>query len=387
MLCPRSSRAVDELQVALAQRVAGFAERLRKAGLPADQHGVLLFTQSLAHLEARSPRSIYWAGRLCFVKRMDQLETYEREFIAFMNESSDSGAGPSPAEPEAHESSAETGTHTTADSSRAAPDETTVEAAFASSLEVLRAKSFEQISPDENELLKKLIQQIRTLPPTRTTRRMRPASRGRALDLRRMLTESMRTEGEPVRRRWQQSVKEPRRIVFLLDISGSMKPYSRSLLQFAYALRRRHRLTEVFCFGTSLSRLTRHLDTPDVDAALAAAGRLIPDWEGGTRISDSISQFISEWGRRGMARGAVVVLCSDGLERGDPVELGRQMDRLSRLAHRVVWLNPLKGSPTYEPLARGMDAALPYIDTFMPGHNLTSLEELADVLSGIGARR
>lgn len=378
---------MDELELSLAGRVAAFAARLREAGLPADQHGVLLFTQSLAQLGATSPRSIYWAGRLCFVKRVDQLETYEREFIAFMDDSSDVGPDAPLDEQQPQESPSEDGGHTGQAGIGEAPDETAVEATFASALEVLRTKSFDQISPDETDLLKKLIQQIRMLPPTRKTRRMRPAPRGRTLDLRRMLTESMRTEGEPVRRRWQQSESEARRIVFLLDISGSMKPYSRSLLQFSYALRRRHRLTEVFCFGTSLSRLTGHLDTPDVDTALAAAGTIIPDWEGGTKISGSLSEFISVWGRRGIARGAVVVLCSDGLERGDPVELGRQMDRLHRLAHRVVWLNPLKGSPTYEPLARGMDAALPYIDSFMPGHNLTSLEELADVLGSIGTRR
>lgn len=377
--------------MALVDRIAHFSTRLREAGLSADQHAVLLFARSLAQLEATSSETIYWAGRLCFVKRTEQIETYDREFSAFMQGEGDASLGAL----KESESAPVQEEHSEGDSPRTSPSgdgsedesEEMIEAVLASSAEVLRSKSFEEISDEENELLRKLITEIRILPPSRPSRRMRPASRGRALDMRRMLTESMRTEGEPVRRRWQRRGSEARRLVFLLDISGSMKPYSRSLLQFAYALRKRHRLTEVFCFGTSLSRVTRHLDAPDVDAALAAAGRLIPDWEGGTRISESIAQFLTQWGRRGMARGAVVVLCSDGLERGDPVELGHQMQQLRRLAHRVVWMNPLKGSPAYEPVARGMSAALPYVDTFIPGHNLNSLDELADVLSGIRTRR
>ena len=141
-------------------------------------------------------------------------------------------------------------------------------------------------------------------------------------------------------RRWQQRTTEPPSLVFLLDISGSMKAYSRSLLQFANAVRRTHRPTQVFCFGTGLTRVTRHLDKPDVNAALAAAGGAIPDWDGGTRISDSLKDFITRWGRRGTARGAVVVICSDGLERGDPDALGVQMQRLVRLTNSVIWLNP-----------------------------------------------
>lgn len=379
---------MDELQPLLAGRIARFAERLRAATLPADAHAVLLFTRSLAELRSITPESIYWAGRLCFVKRLEHLEIYEREFIAFMRESQDEPIDTVDSDEDQTEP-AMGGEPTTASDAPLpeGDDDASVEITAASPVQILRSKSFSEVSADEAAQLKRLVAQIRTVPPRRTTRRTRTAPSGEMLDLGRMLRESVRTEGDPVRRRYQQRTKENRRLVFLLDVSGSMKAYSRSLLQFAYALRRSHGATEVFCFGTSLTRVTRQLDAPDLDRALRATGLAIPDWEGGTRISDSLKEFIDRWGRRGLARGAVIVMCSDGLERGDPQELAHQMARLRRLANSIVWLNPLKGAAGYEPLARGMSAALPYIDTFMPGHNLASLEELSGVLAGIGAGR
>ena len=160
-----------------------------------------------------------------------------------------------------------------------------------------------------------------------------------------------------------------------------MAPYSRALLQFAHAAMSAGRRVEAFCFGTRLTRVTRTLRTRDPDEALRDIGMRVDDWEGGTRIGRSLRDLLDEWSQRRSLRGAVVVVCSDGLERGDPALLGRQMARLRRLAHEVVWVNPLKGSPLYEPLARGMAAALPSVDVFLPGHNLLSLEELSEVLA------
>jgi uncharacterized protein with von Willebrand factor type A (vWA) domain len=168
--------------------------------------------------------------------------------------------------------------------------------------------------------------------------------------------------------------------VLILDISGSMAPFARALLQFAFAAMAAGRRVEVFCFGTRLTRVTRTLRTKDPDRAMHEVGRLVADWEGGTRIGESLKALLDEWSQRAALRGAVAVVCSDGLERGEPDLMRDQMARLRRLVHRIVWVNPLKGSPRYEPLARGMAAALPSIDVFLPGHNLESLEELSQVL-------
>jgi uncharacterized protein with von Willebrand factor type A (vWA) domain len=169
--------------------------------------------------------------------------------------------------------------------------------------------------------------------------------------------------------------------VLILDISGSMAPYSRALMQFAFAAMAAGRRVEVFCFGTRLTRVTRTLRTKDPDRALREIGRLVEDWEGGTRIGASLKELVDGWSQRASIRGAVAVICSDGLERGEPDLLRDQMAKLRRLVHRIVWVNPLKGSPHYEPLARGMAAALPSIDEFLPGHNLESLEELSRALA------
>jgi uncharacterized protein len=182
-------------------------------------------------------------------------------------------------------------------------------------------------------------------------------------------------------RSWRARRPRPRRLVLLLDVSGSMAGYSRALLQFAHSAARAQAIpTEVFCFGTRLTRVTVALRDRRPDDALARAAATVVDWEGGTRIGDAIRAFVRDWGRRGMARGAVVVICSDGLERGDPGALAAEMEKLSRLAHRVVWVNPLKGDPRYQPLARGMAAALPFVDVFVSGHDLASLEVLSDLL-------
>jgi uncharacterized protein with von Willebrand factor type A (vWA) domain len=169
--------------------------------------------------------------------------------------------------------------------------------------------------------------------------------------------------------------------MLILDVSGSMAPYSRALMQFGYAAMAAGRRVEVFCFGTRLTRVTRTMRTNDPDRAMERIGEQVADWEGGTRIGESLKTLVDGWSQRAALRGAVVVLCSDGLERGDPDLLRHQMARLHRLAHRVVWANPLKGSPRYQPLARGMAAALPSVDEFVSGHDLESVEALAAVLA------
>ena len=206
------------------------------------------------------------------------------------------------------------------------------------------------------------------------------------------MREALRTQGDAVRLRHLEHHQRPRRVVLLCDVSGSMEPYSRALLRFANAAVAGRGRVEAFTLGTRLTRLTRELSSRDPDVALAAAAGAVADWSGGTRLGEGLRRFNDTWGVRGMARGAVVVILSDGWDRGDPDELAEQMARLSRVAYRIVWVNPLKASPDYEPLARGMAAALPYVDEFVEGHSLASLEELADVIRAestriAGARR
>ncbi|MST33797.1 VWA domain-containing protein, partial [Acidimicrobiaceae bacterium USS-CC1] len=195
---------------------------------------------------------------------------------------------------------------------------------------------------------------------------------------------ALRTGGEPLDRAWRAPATRPRRLVLLVDVSGSMDAYARALLRFAHAAvsARGPSRCEVFTLGTRLTRVTRHLGDRDPDAALGAAAGAVDDWSGGTRLGEALREFNDRWGSRGTARGAVVVILSDGWDRGEPDALAEQMARLGRVAHRVVWVNPLKASPGYAPLARGMAAALPHVDQFVEGHSLAALEQLAAVVGG-----
>jgi uncharacterized protein len=262
-----------------------------------------------------------------------------------------------------------------------AEEETSIKI-VASGSEVLRHKSFGDLDEEERVRVAALIRRLAVSVPTERTRRTRPASTGATFDLRRTLRRSLRTQGEPFDRAWRARKSRTRPLVLILDISGSMAPYARALMQFAFAAMAVGRRVETFCFGTRLTRVTRTLRTKDPDRALHEIGRQVEDWEGGTRIGESLKALLDGWSQRAALRGAVVVLCSDGLERGDPELLRTQMARLRRLAYRVIWVNPLKGSPRYEPLARGMAAALPSVDVFLSGHNLESLEQLGRVLGG-----
>ena len=251
--------------------------------------------------------------------------------------------------------------------------------------ESLRTMDFAQMSPEERSETDRLITQMRVDAPTRRSRRRRSSTRSvGSPDLRRTIRESLRTGGEPLRRRTREREQVPRRVVIIVDISGSMAPYSRSLLRYAHAAVSGRTKVEAFALGTRLTRLTRELDTRDPDRALLQASESVEDWSGGTRLGEGLRQFNDQWGTKGMARGAVIVILSDGWDRGEPQQLASEMARLSRVAHRIVWVNPLKASDGYAPLARGMAAALPFIDDFIEGHSLESLDRLSLVLSGGG---
>jgi uncharacterized protein with von Willebrand factor type A (vWA) domain len=260
-----------------------------------------------------------------------------------------------------------------------------------SAVEVLRERDLATLTPEEWAEAQRLISTLRITAEVRPSRRTRPSRRrsGGDPDLRRTVRRNIPTGGVPIRRSWRVALERPRRMVFLLDVSGSMEPYSRGLARFAHAavLSRNCGQVEVFTLGTRLTRVTREMGRRDPESALAAVSRAVSDWSGGTRIGDSIQEFNDRWGVRGMARGAIVVICSDGWDRGDPEVVASEMARLHRVARRVIWVNPLKASPGYAPLARGMAAALPFVDLFVEGHSVASLEELARIVSGSRAAR
>ena len=261
-----------------------------------------------------------------------------------------------------------------------------------SDVELLRDKDFAEYSDAERRRARRLMRSLAGAVPTRPTRRTRPARRRGAAppaarpDLRATMRASLRTGGDPYERHWREPDERPRPLVLVCDVSGSMEPYARMLLAYMQACVAARRRVEAFVFGTRLTRVTGELRGRDPDAALERAAGATRDWSGGTRIGEALAALNREHGRR-VGRGAVVVLLSDGWDRGDPDELEREMARLARCAHRLIWLNPLKAHPGYEPLTRGMRAALPHVDEFMAGNSLASLEELAQALDRMSMGR
>jgi hypothetical protein len=249
----------------------------------------------------------------------------------------------------------------------------------------LSKKDFADCTPEELAELHKLMAQLGLSGALRRSRRLEPALRGRH-DPRRTLRAAMRTGGEPMRNRYRRTRERPRRVVLLCDVSGSMASYSRELLRFMHAGVASGGPMEAFVLGTRLTRVTRELTTRNPDMALRGASGAVEDWSGGTRLGDTLKEFVDRWGQRGMARGAVVVILSDGWDRGDVGVLAEQMQRISRLAYKVIWVNPLKAAPGYQPLAAGMAAALPHVDVFLSGHNFESLEELARAVAAAAER-
>ena len=252
--------------------------------------------------------------------------------------------------------------------------------------EILRHKNFAEMDAEESEAVKQMMSRLLWKVTERRTRRHRPG-KGHLLDLRRTLRLSLRSEGEVFNWSYREPKLKPRPLVAIADISGSMERYTRLLLHFIYGMKAAlSQPVEAFVFSTRLTRITRSLQIRDLDLALKNVGQLVNDWAGGTRIGESLKMFNFEWGRRVLGRGAVVLIISDGWDRGDVDLLKREMARLKRNCHRLIWLNPLLGAPGYEPLTRGIQAALPNIDNFLPVHNLASLEDLADRLADLNSR-
>jgi uncharacterized protein len=369
------------------RRLVGFGRLLRRRGLPVGTGRILTFCRAVAALDRLDRTGIYWAGRVSMVARREDLAAYDAAFAEWFptraRDVLNMGGGPDqPAQqPPELEVLLDQGIGEESwEPAEGAEDGEAPVGVLASGAEVLRAKAFDELSESERIAADHVIRALAVHLPTRRSRRYRPSPYGRRFDQRRTLRASLRTQGEPFRRAWRDRRRRARPLVLILDVSGSMAAYSRALMQFGFAAMRAGRRVEVFCFGTRLTRVTRALARTEPDEALRQVAATVVDWNGGTRIGASLKELLDRWSQHVAMRGAVVVLCSDGLERGEPALLAAQVARLSRLAHRLIWVNPLKGSPRYEPLARGMAAALPHVDVFLAGHNLESLESLCGVL-------
>jgi uncharacterized protein with von Willebrand factor type A (vWA) domain len=365
--------------------VTGFCVALRAAGLSVPTGSVVTFAEALSRVGLAEESQVYWAGRATLVRRPEDSAVYDRIFDSYWrNRAAAVPVVATEAPPVALAVDEEDAGGP--DAPDGDLDDGEVLAVRYSAVEVLRRRDLAKLDQSEWAEARRLISSLRVSSEVRPSRRRRPArghGRGHP-DLRGTVRRNLRRGGVPIERAWKVQVLRPRRIVFLMDVSGSMEPYARALARFAHAAVGSRRIghVEVFAFGTRLTRITKQLTRRDPDAALSAATESVEDWSGGTRIGSVLQEFNDRWGVRGMARGAIVVICSDGWDRGDPELVASEMGRLSRVAHRVVWVNPLKASPGYAPLARGMAAALPFVDQFVEGHAVQSLETLAGIIAG-----
>ncbi len=396
--------AVETIELDLPALAGALSRRLHDAGVPVTPERSAEFARALALVRPVARRRLYWTARAVFVTDPAQVTPFDAVFASvfgardeaepFVPDDAATVAAPADDRPAPeHESrpgeAAPEDAFRSLSPSRASAeddeqrDEIEVPLAMASDEERLAGKRFDSLEPYELAQLYRLMSQLRLAPPLRRTRRYERARGGRRIDMRRTLRSSLRTAGDPIRlaRRRRRIVR--RRLVMLCDISGSMEPYARAYLQFLTCAAGAGPDAEAFVFATRLTRLTRALAARNPERALQRAAAAAPDWSSGTRIGDALKAFNDRHGRRGMARGAVVVILSDGWERDDPALVGQEMERLARLAHRIVWVNPRVGASAFSVQAGGMVAALPYCDALVSGH---SFEALAEVVAAIGAR-
>jgi uncharacterized protein len=381
-----------------------FSRRLHDAGVPVTAERAAWFAQALAVVKPISRRRLYWTARAAFVSDRIQVPAFDAVFVdVFGSPGRDEPDETAPEEdgprtepapsgearrtlPRAGDELPPTATLSAASTAaRAAePAHDVPVPVLASDEEVLRSKRFDALSPDELARLYRLMTHVRVATPMRRTRRAERQRHGERIDMRRTLRRSLRTGGDPIRLARRRRRAIPRRLVMLCDISGSMEPYARAYLQFLTAAGSESN-AEAFVFATRLTRLTRALRSRNPERAIQRAATTAPDWSSGTRIGDALKSFNDRHGRRGMARGAVVVILSDGWERGDPALVGREMERLRRLAHRIVWVNPRVSARAFQARAGGLVAALPFCDALVSGHSLDALDEVADAIGAAGS--
>ena len=391
---------VRPLGLDLAAVAGSFSRRLHDAGLPVTAERAAWFAQALAVVEPISRRRLYSTARAAFVSDRMQVPAFDSVFASVFGSAppredptlpDDARTEPAPAdEPRRGTDGTDEGppsgdipTRASAPDPAEPPRDAPVPT-LASDEEVLRAKRFDALSPDELARMYRLMTRLRVGTPSRRTRRAVRERRGERIDMRRTLRGSLRTAGDPIRLARRRRRVVPRRLVMLCDISGSMEPYARAYLQFltAAAAGAGSNRSEAFVFATRLTRLTRALASRNPERAIQRAAAAAPDWSSGTRIGDALKAFNDRHGRRGMARGAVVVILSDGWERGDPGLVAQEMERLHRLAYRIVWVNPRVSARGFEARAGGLLAALPHCDALVSGHSLEALDEVAEAIGG-----
>jgi uncharacterized protein len=391
---PGADFHVETIELDLPAFAGAFNERVRRAGLPTHPALAAQFAEALALVRPVSRRRLYWTARAVFVSDRTQVKAFDAVFrdvfggvtppSAPPDEESPTSASesePGAAEPVASAVDSQAASSFPSGSGGEAESEREMPVALGpSDEEVLRHKRFDALSAHELAQLYELMSRMQVAAPPRRTRRGERHRHGERIDLRRTLRGALRTGGDPARLRRRRRRIVPRRIVMLCDISGSMEPYARAYLQFLTCARG----AEAFVFATRLTRVTRALGTRNPERAMQNAASAAPDWSSGTRIGDALKAFNDRHGRRGLARGAVIVILSDGWERGDPAVVAREMQRLRRLAHRIVWVNPRAAASDFAPRAGGMAAALPYCDALVSGHNLASLAEVVDAIGGGG---
>ena len=396
---------VQTVELDLPALSAAFAARLREAGLPVGPDRAARFADAVAIARPIARTRLYWVARAVLVSDRTQVAAFDRVFFAVfgsrVGETDPKGEGgtetapgepalldtrvvphpedqppsPQPSDPMS------TIDHPLRDRDAEPPEQDLPLGMLASDEEVTREKRFDALSAEELVALRGLMEQLSLATPRRLSRRVERRRRGNRVDLRRTLRASMRTGGDPIALARRQRRVVRRRLVLLCDISGSMAPYARAYLQFLVCAAGAGPRAEAFVFATRLTRITRSLQSPNPDRAIQRAAAAAPDWSSGTRIGDALKQFNDRHGRRGMARGAVIVILSDGWERGDPTVVGRELERLARLAHRIVWVNPRAAAAGFEPRAGGMAAALPFCDALVSGHNLASLRDVAEAIA------
>jgi uncharacterized protein with von Willebrand factor type A (vWA) domain len=366
------------------ERIAvAFARVLRGAGVGVTVGATLTFARALECVGLTERDEVYWAARATLVTRPEQIATFDRAFAVFWDRAGSASVDVELLDEQSIVLALDVPGEDGAQEGEAVADDTPVVTVRWSLTEVLRRRDFAAYTPAEFVEARHLMSDLRFAGAARRSRRRQPARHHarRSPDLRRTVRRALQTGGEPIERRFAEPGERTRRIVLLLDVSGSMEPYARAFVRFLHAAVVSRTRVEAFALGTRLTRVTRELTSRDPDAAVRAAAHRVVDWSGGTRLGEGLRTFNDTWGVRGMARGAVVVIFSDGWDRGEPAVLEEQMARLARVAHRIVWVNPLKASPGYAPLAQGMAAALPYVDDFVEGHSLAALEELTEVIS------
>jgi uncharacterized protein with von Willebrand factor type A (vWA) domain len=371
---------------ALTRHLVTFGRVLREAGLEVGPGRMEDALRGLDRVDITRQDDVYWTLRTTLVARREDLEPFDRAFDAWFLRRAVRGPMRREVDPRSMHEDAQRVRRDPRAGREAAPADGEPDSIGHSPHEVLRRKDFAAMTPEELAAARALISAMVTDRPVRRSHRLRAHRRGHVLHMRALARDALATGGDPVRRRFRRRTQAPRKLVVLCDVSGSMEPYTRALLLYLHAMVRSGRGVEVFAFGTRLTRLTVELRTRDPEQALARAADRVVDWASGTRIGASLKRYNDVWGRRALTRGAVVLIASDGWERQDHELVGREMARLHRAAYAVVWVNPVKGSPDYQPLAAGMRAALPSIDRFVAGHNLASLEALAGLLTRIERR-